>query len=318
MAFNNIVTTNFGRAAFLSTFTNGNVELTAIAIGSSKSEPEDFRTVTALGNQEMLITTIEKSTVGTTHNVKFDFDNTKVSTDFAWTEIGYFGKVTKKDGSYEEGLIFYGYDNTSNAEIIPAYAGNKTLRKYLYQLGIDLADSNGITVKVESIENYAKKEDFENHLLATNPHMIDCDTIGASAKNHTHAVASETAAGFMSVVDKTFLENLKTNSQFCNVSPTVGGVDKVSLSANENEKWKMSRIIFLQVINGETNYNYLILKNANSEYILTTFSIDSSNSNVVISFSKATNKYGDIRVTEVRQNGTIYKAIKIEKLIQLI
>lgn len=313
MAFNNIVTTNFGRAAFLSTFTNGNVELTAIAIGSSKNEPEDLRTVTALGNQEMLITSIEKSTVGTTHNVKFDFDNTKVSTDFAWTEIGYFGKVTKKDGSSEEGLIFYGYDNSSNTEIIPAYVGNKTLRKYLYQLGIDLADSNGITVRVESIENFAKKEDFENHLLANNPHMINCDTIGASVKNHTHAVASEKTAGFMSMVDKTFLENLKTNSQFCNVSKT-SAVDKVSLSANENAKWKMSRIIFAEVLNVDTICDYLILKNANSEAVLFTFPIDSSNTKIELSFDKTTNANGDIRIKELTHLATT----RIMKLIQLI
>lgn len=197
MAFEFYVT-EFGKAALIHGLAGGSIEFNSIEIGGAEIPPSDFSKVTALADTKLNTKAISQKQIDNTLNLKFQFDNKKVSSDFFWTEIGYFATVTKSDGKTENGMVLYGYNSKETANHIPSYTSNNTLNKYICQIGINYSDDLNVTITLDEFEDYASKSDFAKHTSANNPHNINCDTIGAAEAAHVHS-AIDITSGMLGV-----------------------------------------------------------------------------------------------------------------------
>lgn len=185
MAFN-FYMTEFGKAATIHSLAGGKITIDNVEIGSSATAPTDYNTITNLLNRELKAQIISQKKIDNTFNLKFQFDNKKVTNDFFWTETALFATVTKADNSIETGIIIYGY-NEENANHIPTYADNNSLNKFICQIGINYSDELNVTIKLDEFDDYVENSKFTEHLNSKNPHGITPDIINAAKVEHNHS-----------------------------------------------------------------------------------------------------------------------------------
>lgn len=196
MAFN-FYMTEFGKAATIHSLAGGKITIDNVEIGSSATAPTDYNAVKNLLNRELQAQIISQKKIDNTLNLKFQFDNKKVTNDFFWTEIAVFATVTKADNSIETGIIIYGY-NEENANHIPAYTDNNSLNKYICQIGINYSDELNVTIKLDEFGDYVENSKFTEHLNSENPHGITPDMINAAKAEHCHS-ANDITSGILGV-----------------------------------------------------------------------------------------------------------------------
>ena len=196
MAFN-FYMTKFGKAATIHSLAGGKITIDNVEIGSSATAPTDYNTIANLLNRELKAQIISQKKIDNTFNLKFQFDNKKVTNDFFWTEIAVFATVTKADNSIETGIIIYGY-NEENANHIPAYADNNSLNKFICQIGINYSDELNVTIKLDEFDDYVKNSKFTEHLNSENPHGITPEIINAAKVEHNHS-AYDITSGILQV-----------------------------------------------------------------------------------------------------------------------
>lgn len=196
MAFNFYVT-EFGKAATIHSLAGGKITIDNVEMGSSATAPTDYNAVKNLLNRELQAQIISQKKIDNTLNLKFQFDNKKVTNDFFWTEIAVFATVTKADNSIETGIIIYGY-NEENANHIPAYTDNNSLNKFICQIGINYSDELNVTIKLDEFGDYVENSEFTKHLNSENPHGITPDIINAAKAEHCHS-ANDITSGVLSV-----------------------------------------------------------------------------------------------------------------------
>lgn len=196
MAFN-FYMTEFGKAATIHSLAGGKITIDNVEIGSSATAPTDYNAVKNLLNRELQAQIISQKKIENTLNLKFQFDNKKVTNDFFWTEIAVFATVTKADNSIETGIIIYGY-NEENANHIPAYTDNDSLNKFICQIGINYSDELNVTIMLDEFNDYVENSKFTEHLNSENPHGITPDIINAAKAEHCHS-ANDITSGVLSV-----------------------------------------------------------------------------------------------------------------------
>lgn len=196
MAFN-FYMTEFGKAATIHSLAGGKITIDNVEIGSSATAPTDYNAVKNLLNRELQAQIISQKKIDNTLNLKFQFDNKKVTNDFFWTEIAVFATVIKADDSIETGIIIYGY-NEENANHIPAYTDNNSLNKFICQIGINYSDELNVTIKLDEFDDYVENSKFTEHLNSENPHGITPDIINAAKAEHCHS-ANDITSGVLSV-----------------------------------------------------------------------------------------------------------------------
>lgn len=196
MAFN-FNMTEFGKAATIHVLAGGKITIDNVEIGSSATAPTDYNAVKNLLNRELQAQIISQKKIDNTLNLKFQFDNKKVTNDFFWTEIAVFATVIKADDSIETGIIIYGY-NEENANHIPAYTDNNSLNKFICQIGINYSDELNVTIKLDEFNDYVENSKFTEHLNSENPHGITPDIINAAKAEHCHS-ANDITSGVLSV-----------------------------------------------------------------------------------------------------------------------
>lgn len=196
MAFN-FNMTEFGKAATIHVLAGGKITIDNVEIGSSATAPTDYNAVKNLLNRELQAQIISQKKIDNTLNLKFQFDNKKVTNDFFWTEIAVFATVIKADDSIETGIIIYGY-NEENANHIPAYTDNNSLNKFICQIGINYSDELNVTIKLDEFGDYVENSEFTKHLNSENPHGITPDIINAAKAEHCHS-ANDITSGVLSV-----------------------------------------------------------------------------------------------------------------------
>lgn len=196
MAFN-FNMTEFGKAATIHVLAGGKITIDNVEIGSSATAPTDYNAVKNLLNRELQAQIISQKKIDNTLNLKFQFDNKKVTNDFFWTEIAVFATVIKADDSIETGIIIYGY-NEENANHIPAYTDNNSLNKFICQIGINYSDELNVTIKLDEFGDYVENSEFTKHLNSENPHGITPDIINAAKAEHNHS-ANDITSGVLSV-----------------------------------------------------------------------------------------------------------------------
>lgn len=196
MAFN-FYMTEFGLSATIHSLAGGKITIDNVEIGSSATAPTDYNAVKNLLNRELQAQIISQKKIDNTLNLKFQFDNKKVTNDFFWTEIAVFATVTKADNSIETGIIIYGY-NEENANHIPAYTDNNSLNKYICQIGINYSDELNVTIKLDEFGDYVENSKFTEHLNSENPHGITPDMINAAKAEHCHS-ANDITSGILGV-----------------------------------------------------------------------------------------------------------------------
>lgn len=196
MAFN-FYMTEFGLSATIHSLAGGKITIDNVEIGSSATAPTDYNAVKNLLNRELQAQIISQKKIDNTLNLKFQFDNKKVTNDFFWTEIAVFATVTKADNSIETGIIIYGY-NEENANHIPAYTDNNSLSKFICQIGINYSDELNVTIKLDEFNDYVENSKFTEHLNSENPHGITPDIINAAKAEHCHS-ANDITSGILSV-----------------------------------------------------------------------------------------------------------------------
>lgn len=189
--------TEFGKAATIHSLAGGKITIDNVEIGSSATAPTDYNAVKNLLNRELQAQIISQKKIDNTLNLKFQFDNKKVTNDFFWTEIAVFATVTKADNSIVTGIIIYGY-NEENANHIPAYTDNNSLNKYICQIGINYSDELNVTIKLDEFGDYVENSKFTEHLNSENPHGITPDMINAAKAEHCHS-ANDITSGVLSV-----------------------------------------------------------------------------------------------------------------------
>lgn len=196
MAFN-FYMTEFGKAATIHSLAGGKITIDNVEIGSSATAPTDYNAVKNLLNRELQAQIISQKKIENTLNLKFQFDNKKVTNDFFWTETAVFATVTKADNSIETGIIIYGY-NEENANHIPAYTDNNSLSKFICQIGINYSDELNVTIKLDEFNDYVENSKFAEHLNSENPHSITPDIINAAKAEHCHS-ANDITSGILGV-----------------------------------------------------------------------------------------------------------------------
>ena len=196
MAFN-FNMTEFGKSATIHVLAGGKITIDNVEIGSSATAPTDYNAVKNLLNRELQAQIISQKKIDNTLNLKFQFDNKKVTNDFFWTEIAVFATVIKADDSIETGIIIYGY-NEENANHIPAYTDNNSLNKFICQIGINYSDELNVTIKLDEFNDYVENSKFTEHLNSENPHGITPDIINAAKAEHCHS-ANDIASGILGV-----------------------------------------------------------------------------------------------------------------------
>ena len=196
MAFN-FYMTEFGKAATIHSLAGGKITIDNVEIGSSATAPTDYNAVKNLLNRELQAQIISQKKIDNTLNLKFQFDNKKVTNDFFWTEIAVFATVTKADNSIETGIIIYGY-NEENANHIPAYTDNNSLSKFICQIGINYSDELNVTIKLDEFNDYVENSKFTAHLNSENPHGITPNIINAAKSEHCHS-ANDITSGILGV-----------------------------------------------------------------------------------------------------------------------
>lgn len=196
MAFN-FYMTEFGKAATIHSLAGGKITIDNVEIGSSATAPTDYNAVKNLLNRELQAQIISQKKIDNTLNLKFQFDNKKVTNDFFWTETAVFATVTKADNSIETGIIIYGY-NEENANHIPAYTDNNSLSKFICQIGINYSDELNVTIKLDEFNDYVENSKFTEHLNSENPHGITPDIINAAKAEHCHS-ANDITSGILGV-----------------------------------------------------------------------------------------------------------------------
>lgn len=196
MAFN-FYMTEFGLSATIHSMAGGKITIDNVEIGSSATAPTDYNAVKNLLNRELQAQIISQKKIENTLNLKFQFDNKKVTNDFFWTETAVFATVTKADNSIETGIIIYGY-NEENANHIPAYTDNNSLSKFICQIGINYSDELNVTIKLDEFNDYVENSKFTAHLNSENPHGITPNIINAAKSEHCHS-ANDITSGVLSV-----------------------------------------------------------------------------------------------------------------------
>lgn len=196
MAFN-FYMTEFGLSATIHSMAGGKITIDNVEIGSSATAPTDYNAVKNLLNRELQAQIISQKKIENTLNLKFQFDNKKVTNDFFWTETAVFATVTKADNSIETGIIIYGY-NEENANHIPAYTDNNSLSKFICQIGINYSDELNVTIKLDEFNDYVENSKFTEHLNSENPHGITPDIINAAKAEHCHS-ANDITSGILGV-----------------------------------------------------------------------------------------------------------------------
>ena len=196
MAFN-FYMTEFGKAATIHSLTGGKITIDNVEIGSSATAPTDYNAVKNLLNRELQAQIISQKKIENTLNLKFQFDNKKVTNDFFWSETAVFATLTKADNSIETGIIIYGY-NEENANHIPAYTDNNSLSKFICQIGINYSDELNVTIKLDEFNDYVENSKFTEHLNSENPHGITPDIINAAKAEHCHS-ANDITSGILGV-----------------------------------------------------------------------------------------------------------------------
>lgn len=196
MAFN-FYMTEFGLSATIHSLAGGKITIDNVEIGSSATAPTDYNAVKNLLNRELQAQIISQKKFDNTLNLKFQFDNKKVTNDFFWTEIAVFATVTKADNSIETGIIIYGY-NEENANHIPAYTDNNSLNKFICQIGINYSDELNVTIMLDEFNDYVENSKFTEHLNSENPHGITPDIINAAKAEHCHS-ANDITSGILGV-----------------------------------------------------------------------------------------------------------------------
>lgn len=196
MAFN-FYMTEFGLSATIHSLAGGKITIDNVEIGSSATAPTDYNAVKNLLNRELQAQIISQKKIDNTLNLKFQFDNKKVTNDFFWTEIAVFATVTKADNSIETGIIIYGY-NEENANHIPAYTDNNSLNKFICQIGINYSDELNVTIMLDEFNDYVENSKFTEHLNSENPHGITPDIINAAKAEHCHS-AYDITSGILGV-----------------------------------------------------------------------------------------------------------------------
>lgn len=196
MAFN-FYMTEFGLSATIHSLAGGKITIDNVEIGSSATAPTDYNAVKNLLNRELQAQIISQKKIDNTLNLKFQFDNKKVTNDFFWTETAVFATVIKADNSIETGIIIYGY-NEENANHIPAYTDNNSLSKFICQIGINYSDELNVTIKLDEFNDYVENSKFTEHLNSENPHGITPDIINAAKAEHCHS-ANDITSGILGV-----------------------------------------------------------------------------------------------------------------------
>lgn len=196
MAFN-FYMTEFGLSATIHSMAGGKITIDNVEIGSSATAPTDYNAVKNLLNRELQAQIISQKKIENTLNLKFQFDNKKVTNDFFWTETAVFATVTKADNSIETGIIIYGY-NEENANHIPAYTDNNSLSKFICQIGINYSDELNVTIKLDEFNDYVENSKFTAHLNSENPHGITPNIINAAKSEHCHS-ANDITSGILGV-----------------------------------------------------------------------------------------------------------------------
>ena len=196
MAFN-FYMTEFGLSATIHSLAGGKITIDNVEIGSSATAPTDYNAIKNLLNRELQAQIISQKKIDNTLNLKFQFDNKKVTNDFFWTEIAVFATVTKADNSIETGIIIYGY-NEENANHIPAYTDNNSLNKFICQIGINYSDELNVTIMLDEFNDYVENSKFTEHLNSENPHGITPDIINAAKAEHCHS-ANDITSGILGV-----------------------------------------------------------------------------------------------------------------------
>ena len=181
----------------------GNIVFTAVHIGKG-AESQAPQELTAIVDKVLDATIISYSKKEKSIKIVFSFDNTNLLEGFNWTEYGIIARYDDGEGNTTEGLFCYGYDISDSPENIPRYTGANSYFKAKYNITIAVGNADSVTVDLREYSDFVLEEDFEKHLSATNPHMLNKTNVGLSnVENHsdTDAVPTFTEASKLSNIE---------------------------------------------------------------------------------------------------------------------
>ena len=246
----------------------GNILFTAVHIGKG-AESQAPQELTAIVDKVLDATIISYSKQEKSIKIVFSFDNTNLLEGFNWTEYGIIARYDDGEGNTTEGLFCYGYDISDSPENIPRYTGANSYFKAKYNITIAVGNADSVTVDLREYSDFVLEEDFEEHLRATNPHMLNKADIGLSnVENHSdtdavptfteaselsNIVSGETAGTLWGKVKKNisiFISHLSANNPH-NISPSTIGAARATHSHSTAEINKG----VLPIAHGGTGYD---------------------------------------------------------------
>ena len=230
----------------------GNILFTAVHIGKG-AESQAPQELTAIVDKVLDATIISYSKQEKSIKIVFSFDNTNLLEGFNWTEYGIIARYDDGEGNTTEGLFCYGYDISESPENIPRYTGANSYFKAKYNITIAVGNADSVTVDLREYSDFVLEEDFEEHLSATNPHMLNKSNIGLSnVENHSdtdavptfteaselsNIVSGENAGTLWGKVKKNisiFISHLSANNPH-NISPSTIGAARATHSHSTAE-----------------------------------------------------------------------------------
>ena len=213
------VITQNGMTLLLRAAAGEHITLTKFQIGKGTLEPgTDPKTVDALIDivlDDLPITHVAETEQDGYIELQTFFDNqTNVTEDFIWTEIGLIARVDNEDAEDYQTEYLYAYANDGdNAGTLKA-ANSDVITEQTISLIIAIGDSENITAYILPNATYASKAAFDEHIAATNPHGTTWQDVGAAAETHNHA-ASDITSGTIPVLrggtGATSAANARTN-----------------------------------------------------------------------------------------------------------
>lgn len=246
----------------------GNILFTAVHIGKG-AESQAPQELTAIVDKVLDATIISYSKQEKSIKIVFSFDNTNLLEGFNWTEYGIIARYDDGEGNTTEGLFCYGYDISDSPENIPRYTGANSYFKAKYNITIAVGNADSVTVDLREYSDFVLEEDFEEHLSAKNPHMLNKSDIGLSnVENHSdtdavptfteaselsNIVSGETAGTLWGKVKKNisiFISHLSANNPH-NISPSTIGAARATHSHSTAE---INNGV-LPIANGGTGYD---------------------------------------------------------------
>lgn len=166
MSFPTMKLTIAGKALLAKAHKGEQLNFTKISIGSG-TPPASVDSAYSLSKEEFSLD-ITKIYVneGIAH-ITAILDNTSIIKGFRWSEIGLYA-----------GDVLYAYANAGElAEYIPPYTDASFYRTKI-GIAVLVAAANNVTASLGEYAGYVTHTEFDEHLLAANPHGITPETIG--------------------------------------------------------------------------------------------------------------------------------------------